>query len=143
MAIFFSKMLILVIFFQKLIFLSPNFSSNLTIFYPFKQFFIKLWWFRPKSGWKCCTFYVIGATRSINENLQKKHRSVCWTVVQWATRPLIRCICDSVNKLKLLNNAWKLKMGRGGESLNPGRELVMGTPINKNLPLFLCLLIKN
>jgi hypothetical protein len=66
--IFFSKMLILAIFFQKLIFLSPNFSSNLTIFYPFEQIFIKLWWFHPKSRWKCCTFYVIGSTRSINEN---------------------------------------------------------------------------
>jgi hypothetical protein len=32
--LFFSKMLILAIFFQKLIFLSPKFSSNLTISHP-------------------------------------------------------------------------------------------------------------
>jgi hypothetical protein len=59
-----------------IIFLLPRFSSNLTfssIFHPFEQIFIKLWWFHPKSGWKCCTFYFIGATRWINENLQKKH----------------------------------------------------------------------
>jgi hypothetical protein len=74
---FFSKMLILAIFFQKLIFLSPNFSSNMTIFHPFWQIFIKLWWFHPKCGRKCCTFYFIGATCSINENLQNKHWFEC------------------------------------------------------------------
>jgi hypothetical protein len=60
-------------FFQKLIFLLPKFSSNLTIFHLFEQIFIKFWWFHPNSGQKCCTFYFIGAICSINENLQKKH----------------------------------------------------------------------
>jgi hypothetical protein len=36
--------------------------------------------------------------------------------------PLIRRIRDSVNKLKLLNNAWKLKMGRG--AVDHGRGTV-------------------
>jgi hypothetical protein len=36
------KMLILAIFFQKHIFLSPNFSSNMIIFHPLEQIFIKL-----------------------------------------------------------------------------------------------------
>jgi hypothetical protein len=42
MAIFFSKIIILAIFFQKLNFSSPIFLSNLTIFHPFEQIFIKL-----------------------------------------------------------------------------------------------------
>jgi hypothetical protein len=73
MANFFSKMLILAIFFQKLIFLLPKSSSNLTISHPIWPFFIHSSNFSSKSRRKCCTFYFIGATRSINENLQNKH----------------------------------------------------------------------
>jgi hypothetical protein len=64
--LFFSKMLILAIFFKN----SFSYRQN---FHPIWPFFIKLWWFHPKSGRKCCTFNFIGTTCSINENLQEKH----------------------------------------------------------------------
>jgi hypothetical protein len=31
----------------------------------------------------------------------------------------------------------------GGSALKPGSELFTEAPVNKNLPLFLCLLIRN
>jgi hypothetical protein len=71
---------------QKLIFfLITNFFIQFDHFHPFEQIFIKLWWFHPKSGRKCCTFYFIAATRSIIENLQKKH-CLSLSILYWGGR---------------------------------------------------------
>jgi hypothetical protein len=77
---FFSKMLILAKKFQKLIFLSPKFSSNMTISHPIWPFFIHSNNFSSNYDdsiqnldESAALFFIIGATRSINENLQNKH----------------------------------------------------------------------
>ena len=100
-------------FFSKTHFLIAIFFIQFDHFHPFEQIFMKLWWFRPKSGRKCCTLYFIGATCSINENLQEKTlvgpgqgpRRMHWQCLgQYSEKISMQCLFHTAFKRKLLKS---------------------------------------